>query len=236
MRLNLPVLGGAVAVIVVFWLTGFALNVLMPLCPQGFPAIELKGPFQRHGADGAAYLAAAPSLEGDSDSSERPARSTHLVCENRYVLGPAHSLHTDISAKGRGRFSHWGADGFIFSASDNTDPNSNGRTYLATRLCDEVQAAGLCGSWSGAVSQQDPAALYPVEMRLYGNGGNTAYASAGCGGRLEFLRTDGTSYWYQEHISYGEDKCATGALSRCGPLHPQTTVPGTGHGPAPVLP
>ncbi len=217
MRLNFPVLGGVAAVLVAFWAASLALNAFVPLCPQGFPAVELKGPFQKHGADGAAYIGAAPSLQGDSDSSERPTRSRYLVCENRYALGPPHSLHTAIATKGKGRFSHWAADGFIFSASDNTDPNSNGRTYLATRLCDEVQAAGLCGSWSGIVSQQDPAASSPVEMQLYGNGGNTAYPSAGCGGRLEFLRTDGTSYWYREQISYGADKCTDGGMIEMRP-------------------
>jgi hypothetical protein len=210
MRLNFPVLGGAFAVIAAFWVADFVLNVFMPPCPQDFPAFELKGPFQKYAAGGAAYIAAAPSLQGDGDSSERPTRSTHLVCENRHALGPAHSLHTDIATRGKGRFSHWSADGFIFSASDNTDPNSNGRTYRATRRCDQVQAAGLCGSWSGNVSQENPPATYPVEMQLYGNGGNTAYASAGCGGRLEFLRTDGTSYWYREQLSYGADKCTDG--------------------------
>jgi hypothetical protein len=212
MRLNFPVLGGASAVIAVFWATVPALNFFIPLCPRGFPAFELKAPFQKHAAGGAAYIAAAPSLQGDSDTSERPARSTHVVCENRYALGPAHSSHTEISTRGKGRFSHWGPDGFIFSASDNSDPNTNGRTYLATRSCDEAQAAGLCGSWSGEVSQNDPPARYPVEMQLYGNGGNIAYSSAGCGGQLDFLRTDGTSYWYREHMSYGGDTCTDGGI------------------------
>jgi hypothetical protein len=75
-----------------------------------------------------------------------------------------------------------------------------------------AQAAGLSGSWSGEVSQNNPPATYPVEMQLDGNGGNTSYPSAGCGGKLEFLRTDGTSYWYQERISYGEDKCTSGGV------------------------
>jgi hypothetical protein len=211
MRLNFPVLGGALAVIAVFWVTVFALNYFIPFCPSG-PAYALQAPFQKHGAGGAAYIAAAPLLKSDSDTSEGPTRSTYLVCENRYALGPAHSLHTDISTKGKGRFSHWGPDGFIFSTSDNSDPNTNGRIYLATRICDHAQAAGLCGSWSGEVSQANPPATYPVEMHLYGNGGNIAYSSAGCGGKLEFLRTDGTSYWYQEHMSYGGDKCTDGGI------------------------
>jgi pectate lyase len=49
------------------------------------------------------------------------------------MLGLAHSLHADIIAHGKGRFSHWGTSVY-FSASDNTDPNQNGRTY---RFCEK---------------------------------------------------------------------------------------------------
>ena len=79
-----------------------------------------------------------------------------------------------------------------------------------------AQAAGLSGSWSGEVSQINPPATYTVEMQVDGNGGNISYPSAGCGGKLEFLRTDGTSYWYQERISYGEDKCTNGGVIEIG--------------------
>jgi hypothetical protein len=134
MRLNFPVLGGASAVIVVFWVTVFALNYFIPPCAPG-PFFELKPPFQKYGTGGAAYLAAAPLLESDGDTIERPTRSTYLLCEDRYyALGPAHSIHTDIATKGKGRFSHWASDGFIFSTSDNSDPRTNGRRYLATRI------------------------------------------------------------------------------------------------------
>ncbi|MEA2939738.1 MAG: hypothetical protein QOD09_267 [Bradyrhizobium sp.] len=75
-----------------------------------------------------------------------------------------------------------------------------------------AQAEGLGGSWSGEVSQNNPPATYPVAMQLDGSVGNTTYSSAGCGGKLEFLRTDGTSYWYKEHISYGRDKCTDGGI------------------------
>jgi pectate lyase len=40
------------------------------------------------------------------------------------------SPHADIAEFGRGRFSHWG-EAIIFSASDNTDANTNGRRYWA---------------------------------------------------------------------------------------------------------
>jgi hypothetical protein len=208
--MNLPVLGGASAVIVFFWLTVAVLNTFMPRCPQDFLAFRLTAPFAKFSADGAAYSKPAPSLTSAADSDERPTRSAYLVCENGSPLGPAHSLNAEIASKGKGRFSHWAASGFIFSASDNSDPNTNGRTYTATRPCDHPQLGGLCGSWRGDVSQQNPPASYPVDMQLYGLGGNTTYPSAGCGGRLEFLRSDGAGYWYQEHITHGADKCSDG--------------------------
>jgi hypothetical protein len=55
-------------------------------------------------------------------------------------------------------------------------------------------------------------------MQLYGHGGHTTYPS-GCGGRLEFLRSDGSGYWYQEHITYGADKCSDGGMIEMRP-HP----------------
>jgi hypothetical protein len=207
MRLNFPVLGGASAVIIVFWLTVFALNHFIPLCPVD-AAIGLKAPFRKFDAGGMAYVAEAPSLESDGDTGAMPNQSPYLVCENRHPLGPAHTIHAEIDSKGKGRFSHWATIGFIFSTSDNSDPNTNGRSYLATR----TGGQGLGGSWSGEVSQNSPPATYPVEMRLYGNVGQIAYSSSGCAGKLKFLHTDRTSYWYQEHTSYGGDKCTDGGV------------------------
>jgi hypothetical protein len=48
--------------------------------------------------------------------------------EDDRVLGPADALHDDIRAHGGGRFSHW-AGHVYFSASDNSDPRTNGRVY-----------------------------------------------------------------------------------------------------------
>lgn len=75
-----------------------------------------------------------------------------------------------------------------------------------------VQAAGLSGSWDGNVTQDNPPATYRLEMILYGDIGNINYPSLGCGGNLEFIRTDGTTYWYREHITYGKDKCIDGGI------------------------
>jgi len=65
------------------------------------------------------------------DSNSQPTISTMRLFENGKELGPAHSVHQDIRDYGKGRFSHWGTT-LYFSASDNTDPATNGRKYTYT--------------------------------------------------------------------------------------------------------
>jgi len=63
-----------------------------------------------------------------SDSGNQPSASILKVYENGVEIGPAHSLHDDIRNVGKGRFSHW--TGYLyFSASDNSNPLTNGRKY-----------------------------------------------------------------------------------------------------------
>lgn len=127
MRIFLRV-GIAVEILLIsFFATLYWLNNSAPLCPQG-EAVALKAPFHKFGT-GVAYTAEAAALDSVADTNTAPTRSTYLLCENGNTLGPAHSLHAEIAAKGKGRFSHWSAIGFIFSASDNSDPNTNGRSY-----------------------------------------------------------------------------------------------------------
>ncbi len=64
----------------------------------------------------------------DGDSVDSPTRSSLRIYENGAPLGPAHSIHQDIMMKGGGRFSHWHTD-LRFSATDNSDPQINGRNY-----------------------------------------------------------------------------------------------------------
>jgi hypothetical protein len=61
-------------------------------------------------------------------------RSPLFVFEEGVQLPQPHSLHDDIRSNGRGRFSHWRGS-IVLSASDNSDPNTNGRRYelLITR-------------------------------------------------------------------------------------------------------
>lgn len=76
----------------------------------------------RHGLDWRRLL----SLPSDDESA--PARSSLLLFEDGRQLGPAHALHQSIADEGHGRYSHWG-ERILFSASDNSDPKTNGRTY-----------------------------------------------------------------------------------------------------------
>jgi hypothetical protein len=66
------------------------------------------------------------------DSCDWPFISTLRLREDGRDLGPSHSLHSDISSEGQGRYSHW-AHNLIFSTSDNTDPRDNARTYAVIR-------------------------------------------------------------------------------------------------------
>ncbi|MBG6234380.1 pectate lyase [Pedobacter sp. CAN_A7] len=75
---------------------------------------------------GFAYKAYGISITGDSESN--PSISKLKVFENGKELSAAHSKHDDIRKIGKGRFSHW-SNALYFSASDNTDPRKNGRTY-----------------------------------------------------------------------------------------------------------
>lgn len=86
----------------------------------------LDGPFVHRG--GHAWVARLARHSGTSDANEQPRRSRLMLYEDGAPLGLAHALHADIEAYGAGRYSHWN-ETVIFSASDNTDPNANGRRY-----------------------------------------------------------------------------------------------------------
>jgi hypothetical protein len=90
--------------------------------------------------EGFAYQAPTPHLLSYADDDPDNQRSPIILYENMTPLGPAHSAHADIQEIGRGRYSHWNDNpksgwrtirGMLFSASDNTDPRTNGRRYWA---------------------------------------------------------------------------------------------------------
>ena len=104
-----------------------AVNSAHPSCPAGEP-IRMPTPYF-HTA-GPSWYILMPELERLADNvPEAPNQSPMVICENHRLLGPAHALHRDIAERGQGGFSHWGPY-VIFSTTDNSDPNTNGRSYL----------------------------------------------------------------------------------------------------------
>lgn len=81
--------------------------------------------------DGGYAYSISQNFGTTGDSNSQPSISKLRVFEDGKELGPAHSLHADIRSKGNGRFSHWGGS-LIFSASDNSDPRTNGKKYTVT--------------------------------------------------------------------------------------------------------
>ncbi|MDP9080749.1 MAG: pectate lyase [Bacteroidota bacterium] len=100
---------------------------------------------------GFAYKLAYP-LTQTGDSNSQPTVSTLQLYENGVELGPAHSVHQDIRDIGKGAFSHWGT-ALYFSASDNTNPATNGRKYTYT--------IGVTGT-SGSVTTTPPPTTTPA--------------------------------------------------------------------------
>ncbi len=87
---------------------------------------ELMGPFAS--VSGRAYSMVLADFEHIADNPNHPSRSPLVLCEDDAPIGPAHTLHVHIREHGRGAYSHWG-NTLVFSASDNSDPNTNGRLY-----------------------------------------------------------------------------------------------------------
>lgn len=78
---------------------------------------------------GHAFVFEVPSqLSGDEPGGRR--RSSLIIYEDDRPLGPGHSQHDEVREGGAGRFSHWGGR-VLFSTSDGSDPNENGRVYHA---------------------------------------------------------------------------------------------------------
>jgi hypothetical protein len=85
--------------------------------------------FKKLAPDGFAYKSPVQRPRGLADSPAEPARSPAVIFEDSKPLGPAHSTPGEIERLGLGRFSHLENFGYIFSTSDNSDPNTNGRKY-----------------------------------------------------------------------------------------------------------
>ena len=110
------------------WFTPFLLRNGVREEVTPYAEMLLSGDQLSHEA-GNAWTAALPELAGIADNLERPGCSPLILLEDGVPLGPAHSPHAQIRATGWGRYSHWGENLYL-SASDNSAPPSNGRSYV----------------------------------------------------------------------------------------------------------
>lgn len=78
----------------------------------------------------------------DGDSTTRNTSGIRLL-ENGKELGPGRAIHADIRAKGTGRYSHWTRYVLYFSASDNSDPRTNGHKYEVVSVNPASALGGL---------------------------------------------------------------------------------------------
>ena len=131
MKLAVRIVGALAIVVMSFVATLWLLDRKPGTCPAG-RVIALNPPFARFSNSDIAYFKELRGLDIPADATETPTRSPLVLCEDGDLMGTPHSLHADIMKAGRGRFSHWG-NSMIFSTSDNTNPNANGRAYVAVQ-------------------------------------------------------------------------------------------------------
>jgi hypothetical protein len=88
---------------------------------------KLERPFKHY--QGHMYAMSRPKLKHVADDVMPNHDSSPIfIFEDKRQLESPHSMHADIVKLGAGRFSHWGEE-LLFSSSDNSDPQSNNRTY-----------------------------------------------------------------------------------------------------------
>ena len=100
--------------------------------PSGELAILLGPSFERHGNAAVTYFVQSAELQ----AAARVECVGGVICsplelyEDYVRLGPGQSTFSEIAEEGRGHFAH-APTSIAFSASDNSDPNTNGRKYWA---------------------------------------------------------------------------------------------------------
>ena len=121
-----------VAFAVYFGLAEWMRRSFVDPTPDGSVVVRLNRPFEKYGEYGVAsyQLRSLQPFQDSTDTPDATERSPVLLYENSRLLGPAHSALAEISSSGKGRYLHSNV-GFVFSASDNSDPNVNGRRYWA---------------------------------------------------------------------------------------------------------
>jgi hypothetical protein len=123
------------------------------------------------GTNGRAFVALVPSWTRElADDADHPERSPLVVYEDGKPLGPEHTEHVEIVAKGGGRFSHWKGIGMVFSSSDGSDPNDNKREYWAViPVIDPALAEKAPQQLTGTIVRLDKAS-HEVTLQLEARG------------------------------------------------------------------
>jgi hypothetical protein len=122
---------GLTAIAAYFALAEWSRRSFVDLTPKGKVVIQLFRPFEMQGNVAISNPPTADKLRdfADDESVKDDRRSLVVIYENGKPLGPAHNTYADIRDYGMGRFSYWRQFGFVFTASDNSDPNTNRRVY-----------------------------------------------------------------------------------------------------------
>jgi hypothetical protein len=101
------------------------------IIPKGKIVVQLIKPFEVYKYANVSHHPALDRLSNWADpETAKLQHSPIVIYEDTVPLGPGHNTFDAISKQGAGRYSHW-RGGVVFSASDNSDPNSNNRTYWA---------------------------------------------------------------------------------------------------------
>ncbi|MBR1092440.1 hypothetical protein JQ621_33770 [Bradyrhizobium manausense] len=124
-------------IILAFAATAAYLPVALYLDATYKPSLNadvLRRPFTKIGPN--AYVAYHKIAGAKGDVPNDPRRATLELTENGKALGPAHTLRSEVAAMGGGRYiflqTSEDPPALVFSASDNSDPNTNGRVYRVT--------------------------------------------------------------------------------------------------------
>ncbi len=119
-------------------IASLALAVLLVILLNWRPSVDVTLDVHQYRHDsGFAYIGLVPKFwhgayrfVGDTD--ENRVQSTLVLREDGHPLGPQHASHDAVRQIGDGAYSHWDNHQepfIIFSASDNSDPRSNGKHY-----------------------------------------------------------------------------------------------------------
>lgn len=99
-------------------------------------------------------------------AADNNARSFCTLLENGKPLPLPRAVHAEIRQSGAGRYSHWTTTRLYFSASDNSDPRTNGRDYaLVSRRKVARHTATVRATAAESVYRVDAGAQHPLQTR-----------------------------------------------------------------------